>query len=151
MVAAFLYFLTDLLFEIFLRPVNRWLARVGLFETITKAIEGLGPYSTLTLFLVPLLLLEPAKLIGLFLIASGQRVEGIVVLVVGGFLKIVIVERIFQIGRPRLMMIPAFRWAYEYVMYWLNWLKALAAWQAVRRQFRLFVRWSRSLLRPSGH
>jgi len=52
-VAAFLYFLLDLLFGIFLRPVNRWLARLRLFEKIRKTIEGLGPYATLTLFAIP--------------------------------------------------------------------------------------------------
>lgn len=146
MVVAFLYFLLDLLFEILLRPVSRWLARIGFFETITKAIEGLGPYTTLTLFLVPLILLEPAKLVGVFLMASGHRVAGIPVLVVGELLKILIVERIFQIGRPKLMTIPAFSWTYNYVVSWLDWVKALPAWQAIRRQFRQFVQWSKSLL-----
>jgi hypothetical protein len=150
MAAAFLYFLLDLLFEIFLRPVNRCLARLRLFETITRAIEGLGPYTTLTLFLIPLFLLEPAKLVGVFLMASGHRVEGIAVLVGSVFLKILVVERIFQIGRPKLMTIPAFSWTYYYVVAWLDWLKAIPAWQAMRRQFRQFVQWGKSILRRSA-
>ena len=150
-VAAFLYFLLDLLFGIFLRPVNRWLARLRLFEKIRKTIEGLGPYATLTLFAIPWVLLEPAKLVGLFVIAMGRHVEGTVIIVVGECLKILIVERIFQIGRPKLMLIPAFAWTYNYVISWLSWLASIPAWQAVRRQFRLMVLWTGSLLRRFRH
>jgi len=150
-VAAFLYFLLDLLFGLVLRPVNRWLARLRVFEKIRKVIEGFGPYTTLTLFLVPLIVLEPAKIVGLLLVALGHPVSGTVMVVVGECLKILIVERIFQIGRPKLMLIPAFAWTYNYVVGWLSWLAATPAWMAVRRRFRLIVHWSRSLLRRSRH
>jgi len=96
-------------------------------------------------------LLEPAKLVGLFVIAMGRHVEGTVIIVVGECLKILIVERIFQIGRPKLMLIPAFAWTYNYVISWLTWLASIPAWQAVRRQFRLMVLWTGSLLRRFRH
>jgi hypothetical protein len=62
MIAAFLYFIIDLLFELFLRPINRWLARNRFFARIADWIESLGPYPTLALFLVPQILLEPTNL-----------------------------------------------------------------------------------------
>jgi hypothetical protein len=52
--------------------------------------------------------------------------------------KITIVERIFQIGRPKLMMLGAFAWTYNFVTEWLTWVEALPPWQAVKRfSFRI--------------
>ena len=145
--AAFLYFLLDLVFGAVLRPLVRWIAELRLFEAARRLIEGLGPYTTLTLFLVPLVVLEPAKIIGVFLMAVGHRVEGLFLIVVGESLKILIVERIFQIGKPKLMQIPAFAWTYNYVSGWLNWLASFPAWQSVRRRFQLMVQSCKALFR----
>jgi hypothetical protein len=150
-VAAFLYFLLDLLFGFFLRPINRWLGQLRIFESIRKFIEGLGPYATLSLFAIPWILLEPAKFIGVFLLASGHHAEGTTVIVVGESLKILIVERIFQVGRPKLMTIPAFAWTYNYIIGWLSWLGSLPAWKAVREKFRAMVHWTKSLVAGIRH
>jgi hypothetical protein len=100
---------------------------------------------TLALFLVPLIILEPVKPVGIYLIASGHSRYGVLVLSVGEVLKILIVERIFQVGRDKLMTIPAFAWAYNFVIGWLQWMKALPPWQAALRQFEKAARWIRSL------
>ena len=150
MLAAFLYFLLDGLFLSAIRPIFRKLARLRFFAMVVDVIAGLGPYTTLALFLVPLILLEPAKPAGIYLLASGRPLRGIVVIVVGEVLKLAIVERIFHIGRPKLMTIPVFAWAYNFVMGWLNWLVALPAWQAVLHQFQSIMQWTRSLLRFEG-
>ena len=54
----------------------------------------------------------------------------------GEILKITIVERLFHIGRDKLLTIPAFASVYHYIMRWLAWLEALPPWQAVMRQVR---------------
>ena len=108
MVAAVLYFLLDGVFLSVVRPVSRKLARLPFLIRVADAIAGLGPYTTLALFLVPLIVLEPAKPAGLYLIATGRAVPGVLLIAAGEVLKIVIVERIYQIGRPKLMTIPAF-------------------------------------------
>lgn len=146
-IVAFAYFLLDILFEVSLRPVNRWLASLRIFEKVTRFIQGLGPYTTLVLFLVPLIVLEPAKPFGLFLIATGHHVMGIAFIVVGDLLKIIFVERLFQIGRPKLMTIPAFAKTFNYLAGWLHWLSLLPAWVFVRTQFRLMGQWVRSIFR----
>src|SRR3954469_17960464 len=106
MVAAVLYFLLDAIFLSFIRPIFRLLARLGLLDRITRAIESLGPYTTLVLFVVPLAVLEPAKPVGLYLIAEGHYVRGVIVIGAAELLKIAIVERIYHIGKPKLMTIP---------------------------------------------
>ena len=94
MVAAVLYFLVDAIFLSFIRPISRALARLGLFNKLTRVIESLGPYTTLALFVVPVAVLEPAKPIGLWLIAEGHYVHGVIVIAGAELLKITIVERI---------------------------------------------------------
>jgi hypothetical protein len=135
-VLAALYFLIDALFLPPLRLLARWLGSFGVLARLGAWIRTLGPYQTLALFLVPLIILEPVKPVAAYFMATGRFAHGVVVLVVGEILKVTIVERLFHIGRDKLMTIPAFAWAYNYVMRWLAWLQALPAWQAVMRRVR---------------
>jgi hypothetical protein len=146
-VVATLYFVIDGLVLAALRPLLRQILHLKLFLSIERWIESLGPYSTLAAFLIPLILLEPIKPVGAYLIASGNFVSGVLALVLGEVLKILIAERVFHAGRPKLMRIKAFVWTYHFVVGWLTWLQALPPWQAVRRRFRDLVRWMRKLSR----
>ena len=71
-VFAALYFLIDAIFFSLIRPLGNWLSKLRLFAGVGRWIWSLGPYSTLALFAVPLIVLEPIKPVGLYLIASGQ-------------------------------------------------------------------------------
>ena len=82
------------------------------------------------MFAVPLVVLEPIKPVGLYLIAEGKVVHGAVLVAIGEIAKITIIERIFHSGRDKLMTIPAFAWCYERVMAFRAYLETLAVWQA---------------------
>ena len=41
----------------------------------------------------------------------------------------------FQMNRDKLMSIPAFAWVYNWVVPWLDYLRALPAWQAVLKRY----------------
>jgi hypothetical protein len=144
-VVAAVYFVIDALALSSLKPLLRKIASLKLFNFIARWIASLGPYATLGLFLIPLVLLEPVKPFSAYLVASGQFNFGVLVLVVGEILKITIVERIFHIGRGKLMKIKAFAWTYNFVLGWLTWLKALPPWQAVKQAFDDFIRWAHKL------
>jgi hypothetical protein len=135
-VLAFIYFLIDALFFPPLRLLGRWLGGFNLFVRLGDWVRTLGPYQTLALFLVPLIILEPVKPLAAYLAARGHYTRSVVVLVIGELLKVTIVERLFHAGRPKLMTIPAFAWTYNYLMGWYAWFEALPAWQAVRRYMR---------------
>jgi len=135
-VLAALYFLIDALFLPPLRLLARWLGSFRVLARLGAWIRTLGPYQTLALFLVPLIILEPVKPVAAYLAAKGHFARSLTVLVVGEILKITIVERLFHIGRDKLLTIPAFASVYHYIMRWLAWLEALPAWQAVMRQVR---------------
>jgi hypothetical protein len=149
-VVAALYFVIDGLVLAAIRPLLKRILYLKLFRLIERCIESLGPYSTLAVFLIPLILLEPIKPGSAYLIASGHFVSGVLTLVLGEVLKILIVERVFHVGRPKLMRIEAFAWTYHFVVGWLTWLQALPPWQVVKRRFRALVRWMRKLNREAG-
>ena len=148
-VAAALYFVIDALALSSLKPLLTKIANLKLFKFIARWIASLGPYPTLALFVVPLVLLEPIKPFSAYVIASGHFLFGVLVLVLvfGEVLKITIVERIFHIGRDKLMTIKAFAWIYNFAFGWLTWLQALPAWQSVKHNFDYFIHWAHKLNR----
>jgi hypothetical protein len=149
-VVATLYFIIDGLVLAALKPLLKRILHLKLFRSIERWIESLGPYSTLAAFLIPLILLEPIKPVSAYLIASGHFISGASALVLGEVLKVLIVERVFHVGRPKLMKIQAFAWTYHFVVRWFTWLQALPPWQVVKRRFRGWVRWMRSSIMMHG-
>lgn len=135
-VLAFIYFLVDALFLPPIRLLGRWLGGFNTFARLGDWVRTLGPYQTLALFLVPLIILEPVKPVAAYLAARGHYARSIAVLVIGEILKVTIVERLFHVGRPKLMTIRSFAWTYNYVMAWYFWFEALPPWQAVLRNVR---------------
>jgi hypothetical protein len=138
-VVAALYLVIDALAISVLKPLLKKIANLRLFAFIARWIASLSPYATLALFLIPLILLEPVKPLSAYLVASGQFKVGMFVLVVGEILKITIVERIFHIGRNKLLTIKAFALVYNFVWGWLTWMQALPLWQAVKDNFDRFM------------
>jgi hypothetical protein len=94
---------------------------------------SLGPYPTLALFVVPVLVLEPAKPLAAYLTATGHVVSGLAVLGVAELLKLLLIERLFRISRDKLMSIAAFAWGYGKYEQARNWVESLSAWQLMRR------------------
>jgi hypothetical protein len=135
-VFAALYFLIDAVFISLIKPLGRWLSKLPIFVRIDGLIRSLGPYPTFALFAVPLVVLEPIKPVGLYLIAEGKVVHGTVLIAIGEIAKITIVERIFHAGRDKLMTIPAFAWCYERVMAFRAYLETLAVWQTMLKAVR---------------
>jgi len=144
-VVAAVYFVIDALALSILKPLLRKIANLKVLKFIARWIASLGPYSTLALFVVPLVLLEPIKPLSAYFLASGHITFGVLVLIVGEILKITIVERIFHIGRDKLMTIKAFAWIYNLAWEWLTWLQALPPWQSVKHNFDDFVHWAHKL------
>ena len=107
------YFLLDAIFAAVAIPLSRWIAAHWAFARI----NALGPlllprYPTLVLFVVPLIVLEPVKPVAALLVATGSAALGLSALAIAEILKLVFIERLFGVGRDKLLSIPAFAWAY---------------------------------------
>jgi len=132
-VVAGIYFVVDALFWAVAKPVIRRLANLRIFDRVRTWVMSLGPYATLALFVVPVLVLEPAKPVAAYLTATGHIVGGLIVLGVAELLKLVLIERLFNISKDKLMSIPAFAWGYGKFQQARRWVESLGAWRLVRR------------------
>jgi hypothetical protein len=130
---AAIYFLVDAAVWTAARPIAEWLANHWAFERLRTWIMSLRPYPTLALFVVPVLVLEPAKPVAAYLTATGHIASGLAVLGAAELLKLVVLERLFTISRDKLMSIPAFAWSYGKVCQARNFVESLDAWQRTRR------------------
>jgi apolipoprotein N-acyltransferase len=136
-VLAAAYFLVDAAFMPLARRLGRWVAKFRLFDRLRNWIVSLGPYPTLALFVVPLVVLEPVKLIAAYLIGTGLFAIGFALLSFVEIFKLVLVERLFTLSRAKLMSIPAFAWAYEKYRMVIDWVQATEPWRRVRRISRV--------------
>jgi hypothetical protein len=136
-VLAAIWFLADAIFSTIAHPLARWLGEHWVLFRLRAWIRSLGPYPSLALFAVPLIILEPVKPVAAYLAATGQVGLGLVVLIVGEILKLVLVERLFSLNRDKLLSIAAFAWAYGKYRLVMDWLESMEAWQMVRRWSRI--------------
>lgn len=132
-------------------PLQRLLARLGQWPVLRQleaAIAGLPPRAALVVFLLPSLLLVPIKLAALGLIAHGQHLAGLLVIVVAKLLGTAVLARLFTLTHPALMQLP---WFARWYGRWVPWKATLLArvraswvWRATRLLKRaLLRRWSR--------
>jgi hypothetical protein len=133
---AIVYFLMDAIFATVAIPLSRWLAAHLAFARIHRWVLSLRPYPTLLLFIVPLIVLEPAKPIAAYLVGTGHAVLGLAILAIAEILKLVFIERLFSVSRDKLLSIPAFAWGYGKYSAAKAWLTSLEAW-------RVAMRWNR--------
>jgi hypothetical protein len=107
---------------------------------IARAIAKLPPAATLVVFVVPVILLFPFKLLGLWFLAHKQWFAATVVLVFAKLVGVAVTAFVFELTRPKLLRMAWFRWLYEHVLVWLAWARGLVdpIRQRIRRLMRLF-------------
>lgn len=131
-VLAAIYFVVDAAFWTIARPVTRLLGDHWIFERTRTWIMSLRPYPALALFIVPVIILEPAKPLAAYLTATGHFGSGLMVLVISELLKLVLIERLFKLSRDKLMSIPAFAWGYGKFCQARSWVESRNTWRLMR-------------------
>ena len=134
---AIVYFLLDAIFATVAVPLSRWIGAKWAFERIHRWILSLRPYPTLLLLVVPLILLEPAKPVAAYLLATGHALSGLCTLAIAEIIKLMLIERLFSVSREKLLSIPAFAWGYAKYSAAKASISSLEAWQ-------IAMRWSRT-------
>lgn len=97
------------------RPLARLLVKLPPVVWIEKWAARLPPYGALIALAIPLVVAEPAKWFGLFLIAESQVLLGTSVIVLAYLVSLTIVDRIYEAARPNLLQIAWF----AKIMFWL--------------------------------
>lgn len=145
--AGILYFLIDVCMLAAVRPLAHRLAQWQGFIWLGRQVDRLGPRTTLVLFLVPLLVLEPAKPVGAYLVAEGHTLSGILLIVAAELLKILTVERLFHRSRDKLLSIAWFARLHDWLAGWLNRARATAGWRYAAAVAAWVVRFVHPILR----
>ena len=97
-----------------------------------RRIQQFGPYNSLALLLIPLLIVEPLKMTGVAFVGLGHWVSGACMIVGGYAAGLLVIERLFRVVKSKL--------------YTMSWCAALA----VKLQITL-ARWrSRRVFEPSS-
>ena len=80
-------------------------ARLRPIHWLETRIARLPPYAAMAMFLVPWLVLLPAKVLGLWLIGTGHVASGVGVFVVAKVVGTALLARLFSLTRPALLTI----------------------------------------------
>ena len=107
--------LDAIIFPMF-RPTSRWLGGRMFVNAAQKRVGRLPAYVILALLALPFAIAEPAKMLAVYLMATGHVFIGTLVLAGAYFISLVIVERLFRGGRTKLLTIPWFKDAWRWLM-----------------------------------
>jgi hypothetical protein len=84
-----------------------------------RHIQQLGPYQSLALMLLPILLVEPLKIVALFVAGSGHWLTGTGMMIAAYAVSLVFVERLFKVVKSKLMA--------------MNWFARIWTWYTAMR------------------
>ncbi len=133
------------------------MARLGamrLVHAVETRIAALPPRWALVAFLLPSLILIPAKLLGLHAIASGHWFVGSSVFIIAKLLGMALFSRIFNLTRPALMQLAWFERLYNAVMYYRNRIHAYLdnwpAYQRIKKRIKMLVSAIKSAFKPKA-
>ncbi len=149
---AAMFFLIE---EFIWDQTERLMARLGtlsLIRAIEHHIAALPPRWAMFVFLLPSLILIPAKFIGLHAIASGHWLFGTAIFVAAKLLGMALFSRIFNLTRPALMQVRWFAGLYNKVMFHLNlihsYLDQWPAYQLVKQTIKSLISKVKAIIRP---
>lgn len=149
-IAVVIYTLLDELLFPLVRPLLRWLGALQLFQRLGALIQRLPPYVVLALLAVPFIIIEPAKVVALYWIATGQVVLGVVALGLAQVISLLTCERIFHVGHEPLMRIGWFKalmgWLFGLRDKALDWVRATQVWRWATRVGRDVRDWFKRII-----
>jgi hypothetical protein len=82
--------------------------------SIQRFLKGLGPYQSLSILAVPLAIVEPLKLVALFVVGGGHFIAGVLVMICAYAGGLFITERLFVVLKPKLLTLLWFAVAWQW-------------------------------------
>jgi hypothetical protein len=76
-------------------------------RAVRVCLSRLGPYQALSILAIPLAIVEPLKLVALFVMGDGHLVAGVLVLICAYAGSLFVTERLFIALKPKLLTL---RW-----------------------------------------
>ena len=128
------YIVADAAVSLLLRPLMRFLSGLRIVQRLERGINALHPYVILVVMAVPFAIAEVAKVFAVYWMAEGHMRSGMTIFIGAYVVSILVCERILHAGKPKLMTIPWFAFAYNWVMvvkeHVFGWFRGTAVWRA---------------------
>ena len=77
-------------------------------EMLRRHIRRLGPYQSLALLAIATSLVEPLKIFAVAIAGAGHWIAGTITIVCAYTVSLLLVERLFEIVKPKLLTLPWF-------------------------------------------
>ena len=81
-----------------------------------RRIQRLSPYQSLALLMVPVALVEPLKLVALFVAGGGHWLTGTGIMVAAYAASLLVLERLFRVVKPKLLTLVWFAKVWSWVI-----------------------------------
>lgn len=134
--AVLILILEDAAWVLF-RPIAAALARRQLVARAEIWIRRQPAWLTAILFLVPLAIVYPIKILGLALMGFGRPRLGLAILIAAEIFGTLLLAWLWTVGRNKLMTIAWLAWAYRWIdgfREWVyGWVRRQPAWLAITR------------------
>ncbi len=120
-------------------PFEAWRVR------LTRLLERLSPWQTLSVFAIPVLVLLPFKFFALWLLAEGHVVFGLLSVLGAKLVGLGVTSFLFVLCKPKLLQLRWVSWLYHKCIHWRT-----RAHEILEPYMRILRRYARAL-KPSGH
>jgi len=136
--------------EPIVEKIVAWIPLRQFKQWLSEHIAAMSPWTTLIVFVVPVVSLLPLKLFGLWLLAREYWFAAVVTYVFAKFAGVGITAFIFEVTREKLLEMGWFRTLYEFVLMIRDKARALVA--PIKQRIREILRgdgegWSARTLR----
>ena len=104
-------------------------------RSLHRLLNRLSPYQSLVILAIPLAIVEPLKLVALFVVGEGHFVAGVLIMIFAYAGSLFVTERLFLVLKPKLLTLSWFAVAWQWfvtvrnkLVYWLR-----RTWTRVRK------------------
>ena len=136
---ALLFLFEEWLWRIFTR-LFVWLGQHRAVRWIESVLVGVPPMVALFILCIPMMLLFPFKIAGLWMIATGHFITGFALMFAAKILSTAVVARIYVTCQPQLLRMWWFARLHARMLVWSArihfWIDQQPAWHAGRRSLR---------------
>ncbi len=133
--AALTILIEDFVWEA-VRVLARSLGRLALVRRLEAKLASASPPLALIAFAIPVLLVEPAKLLGFALLAQGRFLLALVVLGAAYGIGTVLLVRVWSVCKPALLTYRTIAWLVDRLAWFRSaihaWLEGTALWRRLR-------------------
>lgn len=118
-ILALIFIFEAWLFDVTGRAISLIVAHVPIERArqfVTRKIKNYSPWLTLTVFIIPFLVLLPLKFIAVFLLAKGYVLGGVSTIIFAKVLGLGVTSFLFAVCKPKLMQLRLIKWLYEHLV-----------------------------------